>query len=182
MDLMFRDQTEEIACKAQGVKQKPKPKSRAATNDVASDCCQVSRRSMDSDVPADSERLYVWGNTLQVPVEEQAVSFFFSNYVLGPSNQNKTVYDDLPALCNNVSEKSALSCAVAALGLAGLSYRRSEACLLSAAKVMYSSALHLTNEALRDPTTAAADATLISVLLLALYEVRHYCSQCLPLY
>lgn len=39
---------------------------------------------------------------------------------------------------------------------------------------MYTSALHLTNDALRNPEIAVTDATLISVLSLGLYEVRLY--------
>jgi hypothetical protein len=171
MDLMFRDQSKETACKAQGIKPKSKPKSSASVNSAALDCRQVSRRSMDSDISASSESLQTWWSTLQVPAEQQAVCFFFSNYVLESSNPSISVYHYLPAFYNNESEKSALSCAVVALGLAGLSYRRNESSLLSAAKSMYSSALHLTNEALRDPATAATDTTLISVLLLGLFEV-----------
>ena len=175
MDLMFRDQSKEVACKAQGIKQKVKPHGSASVNDAALDCCQVSRKSIDSDGSTASERLSAWSSILQVPAEQQAVCFFFSDYVLELSNPGKRLYDYLPAFYSNESEKSALSCSIAALGLAGLSYRRREAGLLSAAKAMYSSALHQTNDALRDPAAAATDATLISVLLLGLFEVRLYC-------
>jgi hypothetical protein len=174
MDLMFRDQSKEVACKAQGIKPKAKLKASASVDNAAPDCSRASRRSMDSDTPAASESLSTWWSNVQVSAEQQAVCFFFSNYVLEPSESSKSVYDCLPALYNNESEKSAMSCAVTALGLAGLSYRRGGPCMLSAAKSMYSSALHLTNEALRDPKTAVADATLISVLLLGLYEVCPY--------
>jgi hypothetical protein len=171
MDLMFRDQSKEVACKAQGIKPKVKPKDLVSADHAALDCCRASRRSMDSDTPTASESLHPWSGNVRVSAEQQAVCFFFSNYVLEPSNSRKSVYDYLPALYNNESEKGAMSCAVTALGLAGLSYRKGEPCLLSAAKSMYSSALHLTNEALSDPKTAVTDATLISVLLLGLYEV-----------
>jgi hypothetical protein len=174
MDLMFRDQSKEVACKAQGIKHKVKPKGSASVGDTGPGCCQVPPKSIDSDISAASDSLHTWWRTLQVPAEQQAVCFFFSNYVLEPSNQSRSVYDYLPGFYNNESERSSMSCAVAALGLAGLSYRRSEPCLLDAAKSMYSSALHLTNEALRNPATAQADATLISVLLLGLYEVYLY--------
>lgn len=171
MDLMFRDQSKEVASKAQGIKQKAKPKGASSAKNAAPDWYQVCRRSIDSDLSAACDSLHVGRSILEVPAEQQAVWFFFSNYVLEPSNASKSVYDYVPAVYNKESEKSALSCAVAALGLAGLSYRRSERCLFDAAKSMYSSALHLTNEALRDSATAATDTTLITVLLLGLYEV-----------
>ena len=176
MDLMFRDQSKEVACKARGIKPKsmakPRPKGSASVNSAAPDLCDTSSESTDSDsdVSVASESLLAWGNILQVPVEQQAVCFFFSNYVRDLSRPSRSVCDYLPAFYTNDSE-TAISCAVTALGLAGLAYRRNESCLLSASRSMYSCALHLTNDALRDPTTAANDATLINVLLLGLYEV-----------
>jgi hypothetical protein len=171
MDLMFRDQSKEVACKVQRIKQKAKPKDSASVSVAAPDCCQVFRKSVDSDIPLASECLYDCWSTLEVSAEQQAVCFFFSSYAMEPSKSGKSVYDYLPTFYNQELGKSPLSCATAALGLAGLSYRRSEPRLLSAANSTYSSALHLTNEALRNPVTAVTDATLISVLLLGLYEV-----------
>jgi hypothetical protein len=174
MDLMFRDQSKEVACKVQRIKRKAKPKDSASVNVAAPDCCHVFQKSVDSDNSLASECLSGCWSTLEVSAEEQAVCFFFSNYVLEPSKPNKSLYNYLPAFYNHESGKSPLSCAIAALGLAGLSYRRSEPSLLSASKSVYSSALRLTNEALRNPITAVTDATLISVLLLGLYEVCLY--------
>ena len=171
MDLMFRDQSKEVACKVQRIKHKAKPKDSASVSVAAPDCCQVFRKSVDSDIPLASECLYDCWSTLEVSAEQQAVCFFFSSYAMEPSKSGKSVYDYLPTFYNQESGKSPLSCATAALGLAGLSYRRNEPRLLSAANSTYSSALHLTNEALRNPVTAVTDATLISVLLLGLYEV-----------
>lgn len=171
MDLMFRDQSKEVACKVQRIKHKAKPKDSASVSVAAPDFCEVFRKSVDSDISLASECLYDCWSNLEVSAEQQAVCFFFSNYVMEPSKPGKIVYDCLPTFYNQESGKSPLSCATAALGLAGLSYRRSEPRLLSAAKSTYSSALHLTNEALRNPVTAVTDATLISVLLLGLYEV-----------
>jgi hypothetical protein len=174
MDLMFRDQSKEVACKVQRIKHKAKPKDSASTNVAAPDRRQVSRKSVDSDISLASEYLSDRWSALEVSAEQQAVCFFFSNYVLELSKPNKSVYDYLPTFYNHESGKSPLTCAITALGLAGLSYRRSEPSLLSASKSVYSSALHLTNEALRNPVTAVTDATLISVLLLGLYEVCLY--------
>jgi hypothetical protein len=171
MDLMFRDQSKEVACKVQRIKHKAKPKDSASVNVATPDCCQVFRKSVDSDISLASECLSDCWNTLEIPAEQQAVCFFFSNYVLEPSKSGKSVYDYLPTFYNHELGKSPLSCGIAALGLAGLSYRRSDPSLLSASKSVYSSALRLTNEALRNPVTAVTDATLISVLLLGLYEV-----------
>ena len=171
MDLMFRDQSKEVACKAQGIKHKAKAKDSASVSVAAPDCSRVLRKSVDPDISLASRCLYDCWSTLEVSAEQQAVCFFFSNYVMEPSKSGKYVYDCLPTFYNQESGKSPLSCATTALGLAGLSYRRSEPCLLFAAKSVYSSALHLTNEALRNPVTAVTDATLISVLLLGLYEV-----------
>jgi hypothetical protein len=171
MDLMFRDQSKEVACKVQRIKHKPKPRDSASANVASPGCRQVFHRNVDSDISLASECLSDCWNTLEVSAEQQAVCFFFSNYILEPSKSVKSVYDYLPAFYNPEPGKSPLSCAIVALGLAGLSYRRSEPSLLSASKSAYSSALCLTNEALRNPVTAVTDATLISVLLLGLYEV-----------
>ena len=171
MDLMFRDQSKEVACKVQRIKHRAKRKDSASVNVAAPDCSQVFHKGVDSDISLASECLHDCWSTLGVSAEQQAVCFFFSNYVLEPSKPGNSVYEYLPTFYNHESGKSPLSCVIVALGLAGLSYRKSEPSLLLASKSVYSSALHLTNEALRNPVTAVTDATLISVLLLGLYEV-----------
>ena len=60
---------------------------------------------------------------------------------------------------------------ITALGHAGLLVQRYIPQLISEASLRYGWALYLINKMLRDPVTVNADQTLVSILLLGLYEV-----------
>lgn len=58
-----------------------------------------------------------------------------------------------------------------ALGLIPLSNNHRDKQVVHASRTRYASALRLTNAALCDPKQAVADETLMTIMLLALYEV-----------
>lgn len=109
--------------------------------------------------------------SLYVSANDQASCFFFTNYALENADKYKTVYEYLPTLYNDTHRASPLLSIIHALGIAGLSSHRKAPELMSAARVRYDSALHLLASSLQDPVLAMADQTLISVLLMGLYEV-----------
>jgi hypothetical protein len=100
-------------------------------------------------------------------MREESICFFFRYYVLNdlydiPIHPNVSQMADLAAVSPAVSK------ALAAVGLAGLSNIRKSAGLMTVASREYTEALRLTGTALSDPTS---DATLAAVLLLSMFEV-----------
>ena len=107
---------------------------------------------------------------LSLSALDQAISFFFTSRVNGPSESCKQVYKYLPNFYN-ADRRSALSHIMTAVGLAGLSSYRSAPALMSLACSHYSLALSSVGSALRDPMQAKTDQTLLTVHLLGVYEV-----------
>lgn len=106
--------------------------------------------------------------TLEVDMEDHARGFFFNNYVLEDGCALSS-YDYLPELFSQ--DGGPLHPAILAVGMAGLAVAISSPYTLIAARRQYTLALSLTNAALRDPYKACEDGTLVSILLLGLFEV-----------
>ena len=116
---------------------------------------------------------------LSVPIESQAMCYFFRNYVCEESRPSTGYFDYLPSIIgNNVAVGSALIDAVISLGMVGLSNAKHASEIMIPAKERYSLALQATNSSLRDEEHAKADQTLITVMLLGLYEVSSATKQC----
>jgi len=81
-------------------------------------------------------------------------------------------FDYLPGIYNTVTStaQNAVSSAVLAVSFASLSLRVGSGELMTYARIHYSEALMRTNAALASPNTATLDSSLVSVLLLGLYE------------
>ena len=108
---------------------------------------------------------------LGISLENQAIGYFFSNYVFSEPSFQQGYNWHLPHIFNRLSADSPLSSAIASVGLAGIANTRNSRDAQSASTVQYAAALHGVNAALRSPVEATADETLITVLLLGLYEV-----------
>ena len=105
--------------------------------------------------------------------EDVAVSNFFDNFVFVPRHPDtvRGYMECLLPLYNVTLHGSLLHRAVAsvALAIAGGNPRHSQAYTL--ARSIFVQALQSTNEAIRDPEESIKDETLMSVLMLGLYEV-----------
>ncbi|KAF2806210.1 uncharacterized protein BDZ99DRAFT_573794 [Mytilinidion resinicola] len=156
VDLLFHDQSEDVACKAQ------RPK-RASQRRKAAESAIIPK---GSPVTLPSPVFF------PISAETQASCFFFSNYPSKSSKTYKTMYEYIPALYCTESSDSPLVCIVTALGLAGLSYHTDTSGLGTAATAWYDRALRKTNYNLRHGELAKMDQTLLVVLLLGLYETN----------
>lgn len=105
--------------------------------------------------------------------EDQALCFFFGNYVTG-SNMLNTCgnYQYLSAIYANQPVGRPLRQAVAAVGLAGLANFWNAPNIMAKANNAYCSALQLVNSGLTNIEEAKSDQSLASILLLGLYEVQ----------
>lgn len=102
--------------------------------------------------------------TLTPSMDDVAVTNFMSSYIPGSH------YDYLPWMYGLASPESALSSTVQATAMAYLSQELGQADLMRIARRTYAKALRETNEALAHPSTASSNSTLVSVLLLGLFE------------
>lgn len=111
-------------------------------------------------------------STLCTSLENQAEAYFFANYVPNAWKSSRASYnfEDLPFLYAQGLKDCVLSQIVAALGVAGIAKVHAPS-LMPSARQMYIRALHLLQTALQDTFEAKADHTLLSVMLLCLYEV-----------
>jgi hypothetical protein len=158
VDLLFHDQSEDVACKAQAQAHRPR---RTALRKIARSA--VVPKCFNSALPAPI--------CLPFSPENQAFCFFLNNYPSRSSKTYKTMYDFVPALYSAEPADSPLVCIVTALGLAGLSCHTDASGLGEAASAWYDKALSKTNQSLRNGVRAKLDQTLLVVLLLGLYEV-----------
>ncbi|KAH7128782.1 hypothetical protein B0J11DRAFT_279259 [Dendryphion nanum] len=96
--------------------------------------------------------------------EDIGTSYFMTSYVPGSH------YDYLPALYTHSRSHSALHTIIYATSMASLSREIMEPRFMELARKHYTKALELTNHALADVSTAIKDSTLVSVMLLSLFE------------
>lgn len=105
-------------------------------------------------------------------LESQATCFFFKNYVWEDSQYSRSYFDYLPGIfVAQEPVNAALQNVIISLGLVGLSNARRTLDIMISAKEKYTLAIRATNSALRDVDEAKCDQTLITVMLLGLYEV-----------
>lgn len=103
-------------------------------------------------------------------IEEQAQGFFISNYVAQPSVVPRGQFEWVTEFLSQPHTKEILLASVNAASLAGLANTTKSPAIMQKAQTAYVSALRLTNSALRVKETAVQDSTLISVIMLGMYE------------
>jgi len=103
--------------------------------------------------------------------EDQATCFFFQNYVLGGNDIFKGHIDYLSDIYSSEEIGSGLADSVASLGMVGLANFWKAPNIMSNAVIKYNSAMRTISSQLRNVEQAKSDQTLISILLLGLYEV-----------
>ncbi|MCJ1225946.1 hypothetical protein MMC12_002595 [Toensbergia leucococca] len=110
--------------------------------------------------------------TLAQSFEQEAMAYFFSRFVLPPSDLDapKGYMEFLLPLYNEAKVESTLSATTAAIALAAFGNARGQESLLYEARKMYSSAIAKANAAISDPVQARSNQTLMSILLFGLFE------------
>ncbi|KAH6661662.1 hypothetical protein F5X68DRAFT_178583 [Plectosphaerella plurivora] len=108
--------------------------------------------------------------------EQQGIAYFFAKYVNADGLANVQPFDFVfeiwrPLRCLDVRQDDSVMAAMAAVGLAGLSQLKTSSDLLTWSRRSYGTALRLTNNAIRRSSDAVKDTTLLSVLILSLYEL-----------
>ena len=100
--------------------------------------------------------------------DEQATAFFLSNFVLGADGPTEGHLEHILQVNYEVDEY--LLASMKAVGFAGLSGSFHDPALLVNARKHYVTAVRRTNVALRSPNQIKRDSTLLTVLVLSLFE------------
>ena len=103
-------------------------------------------------------------------IEDQAMGFFIANHVSQPTLVPRGQYEWVLEALHQPGCKEVLRSSVDAASLAALANSTKNPVIMAKAHAAYGSALRMTNSALRAKETAVKDSTLISVIMLGLYE------------
>ena len=108
-----------------------------------------------------------------VPLEDQATYYFFYNFVSQDPSSLQTYSHVMPTVYRQDSSFNALPNIIEAIGLAGVSNVKQAPQLMAAAGVKYARALRAVTASIQDSKEASKDQTLITVMLLGLFEVLY---------
>jgi hypothetical protein len=108
-------------------------------------------------------------------IEDLATGFFISNYVIGNSALGRGHLDPIENMSRFGGFDEALLCSMKAVGLAGFAHAAHAPHLLKNAQYQYVRAIQSTNAALRDPVAVKKDSTLLSVMILGIFETITGC-------
>ena len=114
---------------------------------------------------------------LSLPLEDQATYYFFYNFVSQDPASLQSYSHVMPTVYRQSSSFNALPNIIEAIGLAGVSNVKQAPQLMAAAGVKYAKALRAITASIQDSKEASTDQTLITVMLLGLFEVS-YTSRC----
>ena len=155
VDVNFRDQSQHVIDKAQlayrGQKSRagvPNAKRTKHIQSIQPISCLISTTAMD-----------------------QPICIFLHSYVPPDSVPVKTQLT-MSQIVTQVKSSCAVRCAISSVGLAMLANTRNDPNLMTEARREYTTALRLTNSALRRENDCLQDTTLSAVLMLGMFEVR----------
>jgi hypothetical protein len=104
---------------------------------------------------------------------EAGANFFLTNYAhSGPPGSTDFRQWMSTTMAQNGPDGQLLGTIIEAIGMAALSNIHYAPQLAAQSRFRYGPALMAPNRALRPPTNAFSDATLVTVILMSLYEVR----------
>ncbi|KAH7386927.1 hypothetical protein DE146DRAFT_666046 [Phaeosphaeria sp. MPI-PUGE-AT-0046c] len=162
LDQNFRDESKRVVERAEGIYRKP-GQSVVRSRDANSSADTATKTNEVIRFGQTSSRIYPV-SSLSNSLENVAIAYFMSAYV--PASH----FDYLPSMYALACVGSTLSTTVHAVSIASLSRQLDVSEITHLARQSYSTALQQTNSALADPCFASSDSTLVSVLLLSLFE------------
>lgn len=164
---MFRDETRKVVRKAKAKEMERNASSGEDTLTKPSQPC--SDRSPKVYSPQGDIELVM--RNPSPPIEDCAISFFFHHDASVPRTFSRGFLDILPAIYQKeLNSRGPLSEIISAISLAGISNLQGAPDVMLAARVKHTAALRVVNAALQDPASAKADSTLMTVMLLGLFE------------
>jgi hypothetical protein len=166
-DLVFLDESLKVVRKVKAKEARYYQKSTSSTN--SGSLSEESQTGFDECleiVRSDSVTLPAFN--LAPTIEDRAMAFFVANYVMAPDGPAIGHMTYLTRMSGGLPD--GLLSSMKAVGLAGYAHSVYAPSLLRHARYQYVQALRSTNEALRSPVLATRDSTLVSILILGIYE------------
>jgi len=170
-DLIFRDESTNVVRKF---------KAKEARKQAALEL------SLPVSVPAEEDRSleivrqqdpHLSSFQLAPTVDDLATGFFISNYVIDNTHPARGYLDPIETMPRfGHFDEGLLSC-MKAVGLAGFAHASHAPHLMKNARYQYVRALQSTNAALRDPVSVKKDSTLLSIMILGIFETVTGCCQ-----
>ncbi|KAJ4164939.1 hypothetical protein LMH87_006592 [Akanthomyces muscarius] len=107
---------------------------------------------------------------LSLPLDMIGLDFFLTHYVVHQSGPSSGFLDYVVTILAREEGHELLEGAVLAVGFAGLARTTKQTDLMCRSIMMYTRTMERVNRALADPVAARRDSTIVTVLVLALYE------------
>ena len=164
---MFRDQSSNVIRKAKAAEAK-KSGSPAPSPNPSADT--TPRPEPQEDLELVSQR---WDPIFSInpTIDERATTYFVFHYLVGIQAPSRGVLDNLLLLYQTNSIDDNLLTAVKAVSYASYAHHMQSAELAEVSRYQYTKSVKMTNTALRTDTDAAKDSTLMSVMLLSMFEI-----------
>lgn len=175
-DLLFRNQTAETRANNSGSKQVETSRNaplRLKVENVSANGSMKRPNPTIKDTSFCNKQLdfRLFSPTISTSLEEQAICYFFKNYVMDGSASLKGNFSYLLDVYNREVVSVAMNDAIVSLGTVGLAHFYKTPRISINANLKYYSAVNTVSQQLRGLESAKEDQTLITVLLLGLYEV-----------
>ncbi|KAE8165100.1 hypothetical protein BDV40DRAFT_297950 [Aspergillus tamarii] len=105
-----------------------------------------------------------------LPLDLIGLNYFLAHYVVRQSPPSSGFLDYVPSILTLDEDNEILQGAILAVGFAGLAHSTRQVDLRCRSRAMYTRTIKRMNWALTDPQTARRHSTIVSVLILSLYE------------
>lgn len=144
----------------------------ASAVDVPRDGGRSSSGGMDLAAAASPSSSYDGSvhRPLSLPLDMIGLDFFLTHYVVHQSGPSSGFLDYVVTILAREEGHELLEGAVLAVGFAGLARTTKQTDLMCRSIMMYTRTMERVNRALADPVAARRDSTIVTVLVLALYE------------
>lgn len=180
--MVFRDETKKVVRKANAAKtQNNIPSSAVRSLEEGAKLSEFSAVAADGELDLTTEE----SNQLAVrnppiSLDDQSACFFFHQFRhFHHSNlpASKGRLNFLPQVYSQLSPRSTLAQIIISIGMAAMASNFKCPEMMFAARERHTSVLRATNVALQDRQEAKTDSTLVTVLLLGIFEVIHSACQ-----
>lgn len=174
-DVLFKDVTTNVIRKAKAGEVRAKQAALRSSPQTSTPQTPSVTDDDDGDPSEDRIEVVDQASPLQhfslVPtVDERATGLFVANYVYALDGHTRGHLDYLTDVFRRDSLDEGLLSSMKAVGLAGFAHSTRSPYLIKNARHQYIKAIQHTNAALRDPTTAKKDATLLTIIILGIFE------------
>lgn len=192
-DVIFHNESEKVMRKAKAKEAKNKAQRDALKATPAPAVVQTQIEAASTTFPDPEEEEFVDQSfevmryydtspsefVLLPPIEDIATGFFVSNFVMRATNESVGPgrFDYLGEIYRDHSMDEGLISSMRAVGFASYAHTSQSATLLQKARQQYTQAIQYTNKSLRSPEAAKKDTTLLSILVLGIFETITGCQQ-----